>query len=365
MKTGSNSSTEGALSLPRDVARRRSALRALRIAAVLCAAIAALEPSTAGASDTLAGVKARGTVRCGVSEGIAGFSQRDAAGHWSGIDVDFCRAVAAAVLGDPDKATFVPLRAAARFPALRLGTIDLLLRNTTWTLSREAGLSVLFAGVLLYDGEGFMVAADSPVQSPKQLSGATVCVVKGTTHADQLGDWARSLGLDVQTLVLETDSDAVAALAADRCAAFSSDESTLAAVRSTAPAGRSFRILDEQISKQPLGPAVRAGDDQWFTLVRWVLFALIAAEENDLTQRSVATLRSSTDPIVLRTRQADRDLGRLLGIAPEWSLRAVEAGGNYGEMFERNLGRGSPLGLERGLNRPWNRGGILYAPPLQ
>lgn len=363
MRTGSNRSIEGAAPLLRDVAR--PALRALRIAAVFCTAIAALDPPIARAADTLTGVQTRGTVRCGVSEGIAGFSQRGAAGHWSGIDVDFCRAVAAAVLGDPDKATFVPLRAAARFPALRLGTIDLLVRNTTWTLSREGALGVLFAGVLLYDGEGFMVAADSPVQSPRQLSGATVCVVKGTTHADQLADWARSRGLDVQTLVLDTVADAGAALFADRCAAYSSDKSTLAGVRTTAPAGRSFRILDEQISKQPLGPAVRAGDDHWFTLVRWVLFALIAAEENDLTQRSVATLRSSTDPVVLRARQADRDLSQLLGIAPEWSLRAVEAVGNYGEMFERNLGRGSPLGLERGLNQPWTRGGILYAPPLQ
>jgi general L-amino acid transport system substrate-binding protein len=340
-------------------------LRALRITAVLCVAITTLDPPTADASDTLAGVKARGSVRCGVSEGIAGFSQRDAAGHWSGIDIDFCRAVAAAVLGDPDKAAFVPLRAAARFPALRLGTIDLLLRNTTWTLSREAGLGVLFAGVLLYDGEGFMVAADSPIQSPEQLSGATVCIVKGTTHADQLADWARSHSLDVPTLALDTVADAGAALFAGRCAAYSSDKSTLAAVRTTAPPGRTFRILGEQISKQPLGPAVRAGDDAWFTLVRWVLFALIAAEENDLTQHSVAALRDSTDPVVLRVRQADRDLSRLLGIAPDWSLRAVDAAGNYGEMFERNLGRNSPLGLERGLNQPWNRGGILYAPPLQ
>jgi general L-amino acid transport system substrate-binding protein len=348
-----------------DIAGYRRGVHALRIAAALCFAIIAFDPSTAFAADTLSEVKARGVVRCGVSEGIAGFSQRDTAGNWNGMDVDFCRAVAAAVLGDPHKATFVPLRAAARFPALRLGTIDLLLRNTTWTLSREAGLGVLFAGVLLYDGEGFMVAADSPVQSPAQLSGATVCVVKGTTHADQLVDWARSHGLDVRTLALDTVADAGAALFADRCAAYSSDKSTLAAVRTTAPAGRAFRILDEQISKQPIGPAVRAGDDQWFTLVRWVLFALIAADENDLTQRGVAMLRSSTDPVVQRVRGADAGLSRLLGIAPEWSLRAVEASGNYGEMFERNLGRNSPLGLERGLNQPWNRGGILYAPPLQ
>ena len=361
MKTSPNRSIEGAVrARPAVVARGVS--HALGAIMVLVVAIGVV-PTTA-AADTLAGVKARGTVRCGVSEGIAGFSQRDAAGHWSGIDVDFCRAVAAAVLGDADKATFVPLRAAARFPALRLGTIDLLLRNTTWTLGREAGLGVLFAGVLLYDGGGFMVAADSTIEKPEQLSGTTVCVVKGTTHVDQFADWAHAHRLDVQTLALDTDAEAVAALLAHRCSAYTADLSTLAAVRATAP-GRGLEILAAQISEQPLGPAVRAGDDAWFTLVRWVLFALIAADESDLTQRSVATLRESTDPVVQRLLRADRDMGQLLGIAPEWSLRAVQSVGNYGEMFERNLGRDSPLGLERGLNRPWNRGGIMYAPPLQ
>jgi len=363
MAAGPNKSIEGVPIRPPTGQRRIS--RTLRTAMGLFVALGMAVPPTAGAADTLAGVKARDTVRCGVSEGIPGFSQRDAAGHWTGLDVDFCRAVAAAVLGDADKATFVPLRASERFPALRLGTIDLLLRNTTWTLSREAGLGVLFAGVLLYDGETFMVAADSPVQSPEQLSGATVCVVKGTTHADQLVDWSHANGLAVQPLMLDTVPAAAAALFDGRCAAYSSDASTLAAVRTTAPQGRTFRILAKQISKQPLGPAVRAGDDGWFTLVRWVLFALIAADEQNLTQRNVATLRDSTDPAAQRVLGADRDMSRLLGIAPEWSLRAVQSVGNYGEVFERNLGRDSPLGLERGLNRPWSRGGILYAPPLQ
>lgn len=331
----------------------------------LLVAGASLASSIAYAADTLAGVKARGVVRCGVSEGIAGFSQRDSAGRWSGIDVDFCRAVAAVALGDADKAVFVPLRAAERFPALRLGTIDLLLRNTTWTLSREAGLGVLFTGVLLYDGQGFMVTADSPTSTAAQLAGATVCVEKGTLHGDELGDWSTAHGLTIKPLVFDSSALAVAALADGRCNAYTSDVATLAAVRASAPGGRSFRMLPEQISKQPLGPAVRNGDDGWFTLVRWVLFALIAADERDLTQANAAALHDSTDPAVQRMLRADSDMSRLLGIAPEWSLRAVQSVGNYGEMFERNLGRGSPLGLDRGLNQPWNRGGIMYAPPLQ
>jgi general L-amino acid transport system substrate-binding protein len=362
MKTSPNESIEGAPSRPSTDRRTTRVLCA--IFTIVCACGVAV-PRTADAADTLAGVKARDTVRCGVSNGIVGFSQRDAAGRWSGIDVDFCRAVAAAVLGNADKATFVPLRASERFPTLRLGTIDLLLRNTTWTLGREAGLGVLFTGVLLYDGEGFMVAADSAIDAPEQLSGATVCLVKGTTHTEQFADWARAHGVATQTLLLDTVQDAATALFANRCAAYTSDLSTLASVRTTAPSGRPFKILAKQISKQPLGPAVRAGDDQWFTLVRWVLFALIAAEENNVTQRSVATLRDSADPVTQRMLGADRDLSRLLGIAPEWSLRAVQSVGNYGEMFERNLGRDSPMHLERGLNQPWNRGGIMYAPPLQ
>ena len=340
--------------------RRRRISNALSAMLLLGAAMAA------NAATTLDGVKARDTVRCGVSVGgIPGFSQRDATGRWSGIDVDFCRAVAAAALGDADKVTLVPLRAAARFPALRLGTIDLLLRNTTWTLSREAGLGVLFAGVLLYDAGGFMVATDSPFQSPEQLSGITVCVVKGTKYADQLSDWALAHHLAVQPMAFDAVSDAATALFAGRCGAYNEDTSMLAAVRTTAPPGRSFKILADPASKAPLGPAVRAGDDQWFTLVRWVLFALIAAEESGFTQHNVAALHDSTDPMAQRVLRADHDLSRLLGIAPEWALRAVQSVGNYGDMFERNLGRDSPLHLERGLNRLWNRGGIMYAPPLQ
>jgi general L-amino acid transport system substrate-binding protein len=340
-----------------------SVARALQVFAIAIVAFNLAAPSTAAA--TLDGVKARGTVRCGVSEGLPGLSQRDAGGRWRGIDVDFCRAVAAAVLGDADKATLVPLRAAERFPALRLGKIDVLLRNTTWTLSREAGLGVLFAGVLLHDWQGLMVAADAQIESANQLAGTTICVEKGTLHGVQLSDWAQLRQISITPLVLDSGPEAASAFFAGRCAALSSDLTALAAIRATAPDGHTPKILTEQISKQPLGPAVRADDDNWFTLVRWVLFALVAADEAGLTQSSVATLRGSSDPVQRRVLEADRELGRLLDIAPEWSLRAVMSVGNYSEMFERNLGRQSPLRLEPGVNRPWNRGGILYAPPLQ
>ena len=345
--------------------RRLDTHRGVRFATLVLAAIGLVAPPATDAATTLAGVKTRDSVRCGVSEGILGFSQRDASGRWSGLDVDFCRALSAAVLGDPDKATLVPLRAAERFPALRLGRIDVLLRNTTWTLSREAGLGVLFAGVLLYDGQGFMVAADSPIESAAQLGTSTVCVEKGTLHGPQLDDWARRRRIGLTQLVLDSAPDAAAAFFDGRCGVLSSDVSTLAAVRATAPHERAFRILTEQVSKQPLGPAVRTGDDNWFTLVRWVLFALVAADEAELTRANVAQLRSSADPVAQRMLNADRELGRLLDIEPEWSLRAVLSVGNYSEIFERNLGRGSPLQLEPGVNRPWNRGGILFAPSLQ
>lgn len=352
--------TEGAPTLRR---RRLRAPRWLQVFTLAIAAVSFTHAATAAA--TLDGVKARGTVRCGVSEGIPGFSQRDTTGRWSGMDVDFCRAVAAAVLNDADGATFVPLRAAERFPALTLGKVDVLLRNTTWTLGREAGLRVLFAGVLLHDWQGLMVAAAAPIESADQLAGATICVEKGTLHGAQLDAWAQRHRISVMPLVLDSGQAAVTALLAGRCAALSSDIVALTAIRASAPTGRAFKILGEQISKQPLGPAVRADDDKWFTLVRWVLFTLIAADEAGLTQSSVATLRSSSDPVMRRVLDADRELSQLLGIAPEWSLRVVESVGNYSEMFERNLGRESALRLEPGVNRPWNRGGILYAPPLQ
>ena len=329
----------------------------------LCAAgalvVAAWTPPSAQAGDTLNGVRAHGTLRCGVSEGIAGFSAKDSSGRWAGMDVDFCRAVAAAALGDAAKVTFVPLRASARFPALQLKTIDLLARNTTWTLDREAGLRVHFAGILFYDGQGFMVPEASGVTSVAQLAGATVCIEKGTTHERNLAGYFAARGLRVTPLVIDSAAGVADAFFAGRCGAYTSDASQLAGTRLRAPAGRTFLILPERISKEPLAPVVRRGDDDWLTLVRWVLYALITAEEQGITQE---TVRGPGGGRLLAT---DREVARALGTDSDWARRAVESVGNYGEMFERNLGGGSPLKLERGLNRLWTQGGLMYAPPMR
>lgn len=322
--------------------------------------------ASAIAGDTLAQVKSRGTLRCGVSNGIAGFSIKDASGQWSGLEVDFCRAVAAAALGNAEKVTFVPLRASERFPALKFNTIDLLARISTWSLSREAGLKVQFAGILLYDGQGFMVPADSGIKSVAQLNGATVCVEKGTTHDRNLADYFTAQGLSVTPLVIDSADGVADALFAGRCKAYTSDISQLGVARLRAPLGHTFDILLERISKGPLGPVVRNGDDDWLTLVRWVLFALIAAEEHGITRDNVRAIRETTKhPALRRALGVDAGLSQELGTDPEWALRAVESIGNYGEIFERNLGAHSPLHLERGPNRLWTQGGLMYAPPLR
>jgi general L-amino acid transport system substrate-binding protein len=336
----------------------------LLAAIVLLAALWTAPPASAG--DTLEQVKSRGTLRCGVSEGIVGFSAKNEAGRWVGLDADFCRAVAAAVLGSADKVTFVSLRASVRFPALKSGVIDLLVRNTAWTLSREAGLKVQFAGILFYEGQGFMVPAAHGVKSLAELNGATICVEKGTIHERLVTDHFAAHGMNLKLLVIDSSTGVADALFAGRCEAYTSAASQLAAARLRAPAGKTFDILPERISKEPLGPVVRSGDEEWLTLVRWILFSLIAAEEAGVTSSNVRAIRQSTKhPAMLRALGADREFSNALGTDPEWAMRAVESVGNYGEMFERNLGNQSPLHLERGLNRLWTHGGILYAPPLR
>lgn len=310
-------------------------------------------------------MKSRGTLRCGVSQGIFGFSAKDASGRWTGFDVDFCRAVAAAALGDAAKVAFVPLKASARFPALQAGTIDLLVRMTTWTYRREADLKARFAGVLLYDGQGFMVPIKNAPNGVAGLKRVTVCVAKGTTSIQNLADYSGERGLGIEPLVIDDSAAGVAdAFFAGRCGAFTSDASQLAAARLRAPGGpQAFAILPERISKEPLGPVVRGGDDDWLTVVRWVLFALVAAEESGVTRDNV--LQRMRDPAAQRALGADDDTSKALRVAPGWAVRAVQSAGNYGEMFERNLGSASPLKLERGLNRLWTQGGLMYAPPMR
>jgi len=329
-------------------------------------ALALAVPSPAHAGQILDAVKSRGLLRCGVSEGIAGFSEKDAAGRWRGLDADFCRAVAAAVLGDGDRVEFVSLKSSTRFPALQARKIDLLVRNTTWTLTREAVLKVQFPAVLFYDGQGFLVPAGSGITAPAQLHGATVCVEKGTTHERNLQDYFGTRGLSVTPLVIDGVREVAEAFFAGRCRAYTSDASQLAATRLRAPGGpQAFTILPERISREPLAPVVWGGDPEWTTVVRWVLYALILAEENGATRDNVDTVVAGGRTPLSRLTSDERGLlARTLGLPAGWAVRAVKAVGNYGELYERNAGRGSPLNIERGLNRLWTEGGLQYAPPI-
>ncbi|MDQ1240421.1 MAG: ral L-amino acid transport system substrate-binding protein, partial [Thermodesulfobacteriota bacterium] len=302
--------------------------------------------------DVLDRVKARGRLHCGVGENMPGFSERDANGSWSGFNVDFCRAVAAAVLGDGDKVKFVPLTTSMRFPALQAGKIDLLVRNTTWTLEREAFLKVQFPAVLFYDSQAFLVPSKSGITSLAELSGATVCVEKGTTSLQNMKDYFVARGLSVNPMVLDTTSEAAAAFFEGRCSACTGDSSELASVRAQAPGGiQAFKIVPDRISKEPLCPVVWGGDREWATIIRWVVYALILAEEHGITRENADSITSHNDVRVLRMQKGEHSkLAKAMGVPTDWAVRAVKAAGNYGEMFERNLGSGSPLNMERGLN---------------
>ena len=336
-----------------------------RLTAVLTAlALVLAGPVPAG--EVLTSVKTRGVLRCGVSEGVAGFSQRDAAGRWQGLDADFCRAVAAAVLGDGEKVEFVPLKASARFPALQARRVDLLARNTSWTLTREAILKVRFPAVLFFDGQAFLVPIGAGISAPTQLKGATVCVEKGTTHERNLARYAKRQGLSFTPLVIDSAPEVAAAFFAGRCDAYTSDASQLAAARAQAPGGPDrYLILPERISKEPLAPVVWGDDPEWTTVVRWVLFILVLAEEEGITSNNL-DVRATADVGQIASLSDDEKelLGQALGITKGWALRAVAAVGNYGEMYERNLGPGSALHIERGPNRLWTQGGLMYAPPV-
>jgi len=338
---------------------------------LLAAMVALALLPAAHAGDVIAGIKARGALRCGVSEGIPGFSEQDKAGRWSGLDVDFCRAVTAAVFGDAEKAQFIPLKASARFPALQSGRIDILTRNTTWTFVRETAFNVQFPAVLFYDGQGFMVPKAANIAKVAELHGATICVEKGTTHIANLAEYAEMQSMSLTPLVIDSVNEVAAAFFAGRCQAYSSDASQLAAVRLLAPAQTggpgAFSILPERISKEPLAPVVSAGDTQWTSLVRWVLYTLILAEEYGVTQANVAQKWPEIKQRKLRLWKlsggTESNYSHLIGATDEMGLGVISAVGNYGEMYDRNVGRNSPLKIERGLNRLWNDGGLMYAPP--
>ena len=342
---------------------RKSFVKWIGGAAVLLTAAIAL-PAHAG--KTLDAIKQRGAVVCGVNTGLAGFSAADSQGNWTGLDVDVCKAIAAAVLGDPGKVKWVPLTAQARFTALQSGEVDILSRNTTWTLTRDASLGLDFIGVTYYDGQGFMVPSKIKVTSAKNLKGADVCVQSGTTTEKNLNDYNRSNNLNMKPVVFEGLEASVKAFFSGRCQAYTTDASGLASIRNKEASNpNDYVILPELISKEPLGPAVRRGDDEWFAIAKWVIFALIEAEESGITQANVDKMKASTDPGVQRLLGTGEDMGKLLGLDKEWAYRAIKAVGNYGEIFERNVGPGSALKLPRGLNNLWNKGGILYAPPVR
>ena len=333
----------------------------------LVATSAMLSVDAAHAGKTLDGIRARGQVICGVNTGLAGFAAADSSGNWSGLDVDVCRAIAAAVLGDANKVKWVPLTAQQRFTALQSGEIDILSRNTTWTLTRDTSLGMLFTGVTYYDGQGFMVPVKSKIKSAKQLKGAPVCVQSGTTTEKNLTDFAHANNLNIKPVVFEKVEAATGAYFSGRCVAYTTDASGLASVRNKeAKNPADHIILPELISKEPLGPSVRRGDDEWFSIVKWVVFGLIEAEEYGITQANVDKMvTDSKDPVVMRIVGTSEDTGKLLGLDKDWMAKAIKATGNYGEIFERNVGPKTPLGLPRGLNNLWNKGGILYAPPIR
>jgi general L-amino acid transport system substrate-binding protein len=334
------------------------------IFAILAASAIVAAPAYAG--KTLDAIKARGQLVCGVHTGLAGFSSADSQGNWSGLDVDYCKALAAAVLGDGTKVKWVPLTAQQRFTALQSGEIDILSRNTTWTLTRDASLGLHFIGATYYDGQGFIVPVKSKVKSAKALKGATVCVQSGTTTEKNMTDFSRANKLDLKPIVFEKIEAATGAYFSGRCVAFTTDASGLASIRNKeAKEPKDHLILPELISKEPLGPAVRRGDDEFFAIAKWVLFGLLESEEYGITQANVEQMKTSQDPVVMRILGTSEDTGKLLGLDKEWMVRAVKATGNYGEMFERNVGAKTPLALPRGLNNLWNKGGIQYAPPIR
>jgi len=338
-------------------------MKRLAVAAALLAAVT----GTAQAGKMLDTIKQKDQIVCGVNPSLPGFSAADSQGNWIGLDVDVCRAIAATILNDAKKVKWVPLNASQRFTALQSGEIDILSRNTTWTLTRDASLGLFFTGTTYYDGQGFMVTKKSKITSAKQLKGATVCVQSGTTTEKNLSDYSKANNLAMKPVVFETQEATNKAYFSGRCQAYTTDASGLASVRNKEAGNpEDHVILPELISKEPLGPSVRRGDDEYFTIVKWVVFALIEAEEYGITQANVDAMRtSSTDPVVQRILGTSEDTGKLLGLDKDWAYRAIKAVGNYGEIFERNVGPKSALKLPRGVNNLWNKGGLMYAPPIR
>ncbi len=333
----------------------------------IAAAVGATLVFGAGAAmaGTLDDVKAKGFIQCGVNTGLPGFSVADAKGEWKGLDVDFCRALAAAIFNDTSKVKFTPLSAKERFTALQSGEIDLLSRNTTWTMSRDTKQGK-FAGVMYYDGQGFMVRKSLGITSAKQLGGATICTQTGTTTELNLADWFRTQKLEYKLVSFEKETEVVKTYDNGGCDAITTDASGLYAERLQLVKADEHIVLPEVISKEPLGPMVRQNDDAWFNVVKWTYFALVAAEEAGLTSKNVeATLASTENPDIKRLLGKEGSFGADIGLTNSWALQIVKLVGNYGEVFERNVGIETPLKISRGINALWSKGGLQYAPPIR
>jgi general L-amino acid transport system substrate-binding protein len=337
-------------------------MKRVMFALIAVAALAAVNPAGAAVLDQ---VKAKGYVQCGVSQGLPGFSNPDDKGNWTGLDVDVCRAIAAAIFDDATKVRYTPLTAKDRFTALQSGEIDVLSRNTTWTLSRDTSLGLNFAGVNYYDGQGFLIRKDKKVSSALELSGASVCTQTGTTTELNVADFFRARNMKYEVVAFTTADETIKAYEAGRCDVFTSDVSQLYAMRLKLANTADHVVLPEIISKEPLGPLVRHGDDQWFDIVKWVLNATLNAEELNVTQKNLDEQLKSPNPEIKRLLGVEGNFGEQLGLTRDWVVRIVKHVGNYGESFDRNVGAGSKLGIERGLNRLWNKGGIQYAPPIR
>ena len=334
--------------------------------ALLAATLALGSVTQVQAGATLDAVKKKGFVQCGISDGLPGFSYADAKGKYVGLDVDVCRAVAAAVFGDAEKVKYSPLTAKERFTALQSGEVDILSRNTTWTSSRDAAMGLNFTGVTYYDGQGFLVNKKLGVASARELDGATVCIQAGTTTELNLADYFRAHNLKFTPITYDTSDESAKSLESGRCDVLTSDQSQLYAQRIKLAAPDDYVVLPEVISKEPLGPAVRQGDEEWFDVVRWTLYAQLNAEELGVSSTNVEELAKSTkNPDIARLLGSEGEYGKDLKLNKDWAVQIVKQVGNYGEIFERNVGAGSQLKIERGLNALWNKGGLQYAPPVR
>jgi len=327
--------------------------------------VASITFASAASATTLDDVKKKGFVQCGVSQGLKGFSSPDDKGGWTGIDVDLCRAIAAAIFGDASSVKYTPLSAKERFTALQSGEIDVLSRNTTWALSRDTALGFDFRGVTYYDGQGFMVRKSSGVKSARELDGATICVLMGTSTALTLADYFRSNNMKYEPITFEKDDEVVAAYESGRCDAYTIDSSGLYANRLTLKDQQEHLVLPEIISKEPLGAVVRHGDNQWGDIVSWALYAMLNAEELGVNSKNAAGMRESDNPEIRRLLGTEGKFGEGLGLPDDWAYNIIAKVGNYAEIFDRNVGKGSPLGIPRGLNALWTQGGIQYAPPIR